>query len=364
MTNFNFLKMLYNNSPMDFYCYTPENKTIIKSVNETSLGYEFDAKFKTVELDTIWRYTRIYKRISAILIFLTFIGILYGFVFPNFWHFVNNNPYLNIVGILLIIVLLHVIITIISTKSFEKMLRIKFGEFKKTKFKSSEGIDTEYYHLFKFELTKVMIVLLCVGLFISVGSPLKLAHKYITEGKYKDAIKITSVGAVAFPILPEWYSLRAYAKFNLEDYIGAIKDYDKAYKLETDLTNSTDFDNKIYVKYYTKDYEGALADFDAAISNALSDYEKDAFLWDKAQFLYNIKDYDNALMVYSELLARADGDRIFLLKDRLYLERAQVYQQLGDLDLANEDLLNAGAYDMANSLINSIPNQVLILEDM
>ena len=364
MSNFNFFKMLYNNSPMDFYCYTPDNKTIIKSVNETSLGYEFDVKLKTIELDRIWRYIRIHKRISAVLIFLAFIGVLYGLVFPNFWHFVNNNPILNCVGVLLIIILLHFIITIVSTKIFERVLKSNFGEFRKTRFKSSGLIDSEYYHLFKFELTKVMVVLLCVGLFISVGSPLKLAHKYIIEGKYNDAIKITSVGSIAFPILPEWYSLRAYAKFSLKDYAGAIKDYDKAYKLETDLSNSTDFDNKIYVKYYTNDYEGALVDFDNAISNAISDYEKDAFLWDKAQFLYNINDYDNALMVYSELLSRADGDRIFLLKDRLYLERAQIYQKLGQDDLAKEDLLNVGAFDMSESIINSIPKQVLILEEI
>ena len=364
MTNFNILKVLYNNSPMDFYCYTPDKKTIIKSVNDTSLGYEFDKKLKTTDIDKIWRLTRTHKRLSTILIVLAFIAILYGLIFPNFWHFVNNSSAINILGILIIIGIIYFSITILSTKCFEYFLVKHFGEFTKTKFISSEGLDEEYYHLFKLELAKVGIVILCIILFISVGSPIKLAHKYIKEEKYNDTIKITSVGALAFPILPEWYELRGYARFQLKDYKGAINDYDKAYKLEVDNKNATSFDNKIYIKYYTQDYEGALLDFDNEINNASSEYEKDAFLWDKAQFLYNINEYDKALNIYTELLSKADGDRIFLLKDRLFLEKAQIYQQIGNEELANENLIKSGTIDLTNNQINAIPKPTLILEDI
>lgn len=364
MSNINIFKLLYNNSPMDFYTFTNDNKTIIKSVNDTSLGYEFNKKFKTIDIDKTWHITRAHKRISTILIVLAFVGILYGLIFPNFWQFIDNNAALNILGILLIIGIIYFTITVLSTKCFEYFMKKIFGDFTKTKFISSEGMNEEYFHLFKLELAKVAIVLICIGLFISVGSPIKLAHKYIKEGKYKNTIKITSVGAIAFPILPEWYALRGYARFQLEDYKGAINDYDKAYKLEADNKNATSFDNKIYIKYYTNDYESALLDFDNEITNASNEYEKDAFLWDKAQFLYHINEYEKALSIYSELLSKADGDRIFLLKDRLYLEKAQIYQNLGLEDLMEENLIKAGTLDLSNSQINAIPKLVLILEDI
>jgi tetratricopeptide (TPR) repeat protein len=169
---------------------------------------------------------------------------------------------------------------------------------------------------------------------------------------------------MVFPILPDWYSLRGYAKFQQEDFEGAIKDYDKAYRLGADVFNAMNFDNKIFIKYYLKDYKGALQDFDTEIKNSDNEYEKDALLWDKAQFLYNIGKYTDALGLYTQLLSKADSDSVFLLKDRLYLERAQIYQKLGQKDLAQEDLNNSESQDSLDDVLDAIPKPTLILNEL
>ncbi len=364
MQKLNILKLLYQKSPMDFYSYTENNETIIKSVNDVSTGYKFDKKFSKKEIAQTWNSIRFHKKASTILIFLIIITIMYGVIFPNFTLFLDKPWFINLIIILTITFGIFIIVSKISNKHFEICLEKKHGKYTKTKFISSGEINPDFYNLFNVELCKVGIILLCVVLFISVGSPLKLAQNYIYKNKYTDTIKITSVGAVIFPIIPEWYSLRGYAKFKIKDYEGAIKDFEKAYSLEADEYNATNFDNKIYVKYYRKSYQSALKDFDLEIKNAENDYKKDIFMWDKAQFLYNIKEFDQALELYTELLSKADSDSTFLLKDRLYLERGQVYQALGQNDLAVEDIINSGSFELIDKKIDSIPKPNLILEDI
>jgi tetratricopeptide (TPR) repeat protein len=76
--------------------------------------------------------------------------------------------------------------------------------------------------------------------------------------------------------------------------------------------------------------------------------------------LYNIGDYNSALEIYNNLLVHAETDRIFLLKDRLYLERAQVYKKLGQDDLAQQDLENSESTDVD---FEPIPQPSLMVDD-
>ena len=174
---------------------------------------------------------------------------------------------------------------------------------------------------FKFKINPIFlqIILICIVIAIAIGiySPVEKALNAIENQNYSKAIKITSIGAKIYPY-SKWYSIRAYAKFQTGDYEGAIEDYNKAFNLETDDYKIINFDNKIYVKYYLKDFEGALNDFDYEIQNSKNDFVKDSFLWDKAQFLYNLKKYDDALKIYNTLLLKSDEDKIYLLKTRLF----------------------------------------------
>ncbi len=362
MFTINILKWLYKRAPMNFYTNS-ENSTTIKSINNTYLAYKFNKTLSCKELDAIWKITTRHKRFSTITIFIIFILFLYGLIFPNYTLIIDKSWYMTALPLLLIIFLIYHFINFLSTKHFEKSLQNEFGQFEKTIFIPSNNIDKQYYKHFKIELAKafglIAIILLCFGL----GSPFKIAQKWIHQERYNDVIKLTTIGSKIFPIATKWYSLRAYSKFRLKDYQGAISDYDKAYKLGPDEYNVMNFDNKIYIKYLIKEYNSALKDFDYEIEHASNDFEKDSFLWDKAQFLYNIKQYNSALKIYDYLLIKSEKDRIFLLKNRLYFERAQVYKSLGKEQEATQDLINAETLSIEDSFKNPIPQPVLLLDE-
>ncbi len=207
--------------------------------------------------------------------------------------------------LLLIIFLIYHFINFLSTKHFEKSLQNEFGQFEKTIFIPSNNIDKQYYKHFKIELAKafglIAIILLCFGL----GSPFKIAQKWIHQERYNDVIKLTTIGSKIFPIATKWYSLRAYSKFRLKDYQGAISDYDKAYKLGPDEYNVMNFDNKIYIKtkwyslrayskFRLKDYQGAISDYDKAYKLGPDEYNVMNFD-NKIYIKYLIKEYLNIL---------------------------------------------------------------------
>lgn len=364
MIKFNILKWLFKRAPMNFYVNSEDGTTTIKSINNTFLGYKFEKQFTDEEINEIWNNVKFQKRVSTILIFLIFIILLYGVIFPNYYFIISQKWYYSVLPLLVIIFIIYQLITFLNTKYFEKKLIKRFGEYTTTIFKPTDEIDTKYYNLFKIELTKAITLLVIIALCFSVGSPFKWVSKCIKNKKYDEAIKITTIGSKIFPIAPEWYSLRAYSKYQVKDFNGAIKDYDKAYKLGPDEYNVMNFDNKIFIKYHIKEYNSALKDFDYEIKNASDDYEKDSFLWDKAQFLYNIKRYKEALDIYNELIINAESDRIFLLKNRLYFERAQVYKKLGQEDLANQDLENADSLSIESSFKNPIPEPTLLYDNI
>lgn len=357
----NIFSLLYKYSPLNFYTNT-DNRTIIKSIHNPSAGYEFDREFNPEEIHNVWKEIRLHRRISTISIFILFLAALYEFIFPHFSLFLNNTGFINALVMLAVLLIVCNLSTLICQKAFEKRLFKLCGEYKTVKFVPTEHLDKKYYTIFKFELIKaIAVITIIVSVFMCI-SPFEMAQKLVHNGRYAEVIKLTTVGANIFPIAQEWYALRGYAKYKIGDYQGAIADYDTAYKLSADEFNIMNFDNKIYIKYYIGEYDSALADFDAEISRARNENERDQFLWDKAQFLYNIKKYEDALAIYDELILNADDDRVFLLKDRIYLERAQVHKKLGNAGAVALDLERAGSVE---SDLDSypIPHPVLLIDE-
>lgn len=361
MQKMNLFKQIYKYSPMNFYAVT-SNSTVIKSINNTSLGYEFDKIFNAEEIKSAWSQIKLHKRISTILIFLLFIFLLYEFIFPQYSFLVNNSWYINAIIMLVTLGVVCQSITYLCTKIFEKILEKNFGKFKKIKFIPSINIDENYYKLFKIEVIKVLVLLIILITGFSFISPFSCAKQLLAQERYKEAVKFTTIGTKIFPIAQEWYSMRGFANYKLGNYHDAISDFDKAYKLCAEGFNIINFDNKIFIKYIMKDYEGALADFDKEIKKTRGSSENDEFLWDKAQFLYNINQYEEALEIYNELIDKAENDRIYLLKDRLYYERALVYKKLGQEENYQKDVEASGIENDEENL-NPIPKPALILDD-
>lgn len=362
MFKINILKRLYKRAPMNFYNYG-ESYTIIKSINNTFLGYKINKILNPDEISLVWDNVKKHKRFSTITIFVLFIILLYGIIFPNYYFLAGQKWYYTVLPMLVVVYIVYQAVTYMNTLWFEKQITKEFGNFEKTVFNPSDIIDEKYYKLFKLELLKAFILILIIAVCLGMGSPYKTALDMIEQGKYNEAIKVTTIGSKVFPIAPRWYSLRGYAKFQIKDYEGAIADYDKAYKLGPDEYNVMNFDNKIYIKYYTGQYKSALKDFDNEIEHASSDFERDSFLWDKAQFLYNIGEYQQSLKIYNDLLVKSENDRVFLLQNRLYFERAEVYKQLGEEELAGEDIKNADALNIEESFKNPIPAPTLLLDN-
>ncbi len=362
MIKLNILRLMYNYAPMNFY-NIGDGETVIKAMNNTSDGYKFPKEFTSDELHQIWHQIKIHKRISSVCICLLFIYALYEMIFPQFAILVNNNWYINALIVIFVMIIVSQIITFISTKIFEKRIKNRFGEYERKKFSPPENIDRKYYRLFKMELVKVLvlvIVLMCGFAFIS---PFSIAKKLLNTHRYNDVVRYTTVWAKIFPIAQEWYSMRGYANYKLGNMQDAINDFEQAYEFGADGFNMTNFDNKIFIKYEIKDYDGAIKDFNKAIKKAKNRDEKDKFLWDKAQFLYNTERYEEALTIYNKLIDRAENDREYLLKDRLYFERAQTYKQLGMDKEADEDMINSGiAPEEIMDYI--IPKPMLIIESL
>lgn len=353
------LQQLYKYSPMNFYT-VKDGKTILKSIDVAPHGYEFDREFTSEELSDVWNCVKLHKRVSTILIFLFFLLLLYLIIFPKFVFLVNNRWYINAVIIIFAASLVCKCVASVFTIFFEQNLRKKFGNFNKVKFERLSVIDPKYYCIYKFELLKVFIVLTGIILMFVFINPFDITKNLLSKGRYNDVIKITTAGSNIFPIAQEWYSMRGWANYRLGNYTEAINDFDTAYYLGADGFNIMNFDNKIFVKYQLKEYDSAINDFDRAIRIANNDDERDEFLWDKAQFLYNIGQYEKALDVYDELIIKAEDDRVFLLKDRLYAERAMVYKALGNEEAAAQDIEKSAIQDLDDV---NIPKPVLMLDE-
>lgn len=361
MAKINILQWLYKHSPVNFYSITENGETIIKSINNTFRGYKYNKIFSDDDLNDLRKVIKNFKRFSTVSVLLFYLILVYGFVFPNYQLFANNN--LKIVIIIFALVLPFVILLFISLL-FEFYLNKKYGSFERTHFPVTNIIETQSYRDFKLEILKIFLLLMVIGgIYLWIGSPYETTLNLINKGKYSDAVKMTTLWSKILPVDAQWYSLRGYAKFYDGDYKGAIEDYDKAYILKNNEYKSMSFDNKIYIKYILNDYESAIDDFDNEIKKTKDDGERDSLLWDKAQFLYNIGEYKNALKIYDELIKKSEDDRVYLVENRLYYERAQVYRSLGREKEALSDEQKAQELDLDIEYQTSIPEPVLILEE-
>lgn len=363
MAKFHILKWLYRHSPVNFYSITENSEIIIKSINNTFVGYKYNKIPEQNQIEKLRNDIKHFKRLFTVTVLIAYVLLIYGIIFPNYDFFIKN--YINAGLIIFIAICLIIVLAFCNSKIFEKYLKRNFGEFEKTHFPSSNSIESQSYKDFKLELVKIFVLILIIcGAYIWIGSPYETSVELINKGKYNDAIKMTTIWSKIIPREARWYSLRGYAKYCIADFEGAIADYDKAYLLEDDEFKTMNFDNKIFIKYSMKDFSSALKDFDTEIEKTDDEYNKDQLLWDKAQFLYNINQYKQALEIYNQLIINAENDSVYLLKSRLYYERAQVYQALDKSKEAQQDIDTAQELNLSETFQNPIPKPTLLLDDI
>jgi tetratricopeptide (TPR) repeat protein len=126
------------------------------------------------------------------------------------------------------------------------------------------------------------------------------------------------------------YENRGIAKYNLEDYKGAIEDYTRAIKLNPNRAGT--YYNRGIAKYNLEDYKGAIEDNDKAIelnpSNAWT-YNN------RGNAKCGLGDYKEAIEDYTRAIELDPNERLF------YSNRGNVKKRIGDMFGANEDFKKA-----------------------
>ena len=102
---------------------------------------------------------------------------------------------------------------------------------------------------------------------------------------------------ISFGQTAEDYFNKGISKFSLEDYNGAVEDFNKAIQLKPDYANA--YYNRGRAKGNLKDYTGAIADFNKAIQ-LKPDYA-DAYN-KRGRAKGNLKDYTGAIADYSKAI--------------------------------------------------------------
>ncbi len=131
-------------------------------------------------------------------------------------------------------------------------------------------------------------------------------------------------------ISAETHLLRGNAKFNLNDYAGAIKDYTAAIRLKSDYADA--YNNRGNARYQLEQYFVAIADYDIVIrlepDAAYAYYNRGIAKGSLGQYFDEIADYDIAIRLNPD-----DADA-YLLRGNTKAVLEQYFAAISDYDTA------------------------------
>jgi tetratricopeptide (TPR) repeat protein len=119
---------------------------------------------------------------------------------------------------------------------------------------------------------------------------------------YRGAIADYNKSIEIDPNDSETFRNRGNAKIELEDYRGAIADFNKAIQIDPNNTNA--HKNRGYAKYRLQDYRGAITDYTKVI--AITPSNGAYFLRGYAKF--DLKDYQGAILDYNKAIGIDPND--------------------------------------------------------
>jgi tetratricopeptide (TPR) repeat protein len=233
------------------------------------------------------------------------------------------------------------------------------------------------------------LILVCGSFFLTVKGfsqhdlnykQIGLAH--LRKGEFLDAMENLNIALLSEPSSAELYFFRGYAKSNLDDFIGAERDYSRSIDLSPFRPDV--FINRGIIRSQMENFPGAFSDFGKAIdldsTNAdayvnraranlflkqyfacMLDCNKAIRLKDRSEGVYilkgcaemNIKRYENAL---ADLTM---ASTINPANPYSYTQRGLVHMEMNHLDSAILDMNNAIRIDSNN--IYSLFNRALAL---
>ena len=80
MAKINILHWLYKHSPLNFYSITQNKETVIKSINNTFVGYKLDRVFSDEDINSLRKIIKNFKRFSTVAVLLAYIILIYCFI--------------------------------------------------------------------------------------------------------------------------------------------------------------------------------------------------------------------------------------------------------------------------------------------
>lgn len=314
------------------------------------------------------------------------------FFTPVILYFIFIHTKFSIFSVLLFEFLLLIIINcarIICSAKFSEFLVRQFGRYELTEFTPpvpKQKIDG-YVALFR---SKIIAWIILIGLFFMPALALQGLINYDLvkrQHKAKQAVKLSNIYFSIYPKCIKVYDMRAFGKFMLHDYEGALADYksimDMSGKdftkkdlmhfanlllLQKKVTTAQDAVD-IFNEYITKKdlsvlessqmlwiksifkienniADDVMQDYDDLLESLDAKDSKNQFYIssDKAYMLYLLKDYAAAVNEYNILIAYAQGNKDLYTTElkSLYAERGWAKKRMGEELGAQDDFANSG----------------------
>lgn len=139
---------------------------------------------------------------------------------------------------------------------------------------------------------------------------------------------------------------RALAKTELNDFYGAIADYERIIELNSNYPLqynklATVYNNKAYTLVRLKKYKEALP----FVEKALELDKTEWFIWDtRGEIYYNLANYDKSLKDLNKAIELKENDNSYFLRGLVYIKLGQKEKGCKDLSKSGE-LGNTDAYE-------------------
>lgn len=325
----NFRKFIFINSQ---YCnyYIKNNFTVLAGIMR-NYGYRTERVLTGDEINIIDKKYRLFNGIMNLVVMIEIILYLYLLFFPYYLKLMEM-PFFFFVITLSTIPLVALYLTYISVNYFyEKYLLQTLGTLQKTEFKPEikEIEETQFEKYLKTPKYSVYVLLLIIMVFGAYIFTPMIVDKCLKYKKYSTALKLSNVYLKLIPTASDTYSQRAFAKFNLNKYESAVKDFEKAN--EYSFSNVFKY-NILGTKIYYLNKDDMLKEFDNAINNETQQTVKYLLIGEKGTYLMKQNDYSSALKEFQILINAFDKNEDILFPlEKLYYLSSVAKQKTGDI---------------------------------
>lgn len=330
-----FRKNIFVNSQYCTY-YLDQNNTVAAGILRSN-GYKFQNKFSEEQILKLEKMYRNYTTLLNCAVGIEIVLYIYCVLFPFFVQFLQL-PYFIAVLIFAVPPLVALFLTYVVFDGIYQNKLKEFGEYEKVKFKANVyNVEPSAFDRYMTTSRKSgYILLIAMLIFIYYAFTPIFIDILNTKGKYEQVIKSANLYLKFVPINSDVHAQRAYAKYKLDKFDEAVKDY-KAANL---YSNSDTFDYDILgAKIKTISFEDAVKEFDNALAKAEDKASKYYIQGEKAIFLQQNKKYNEALKIYDMLInAYKNNESEGFAVDNVYYNRSLIRTAIGDASGAASDL--------------------------